>query len=345
MRNQILKRGASRRQTASQSDRPSPRKSVTGVSQSKAYSSDKLASYWRHHRASCLDSLARLLAEPLQSLMTVLVVAIALALPVILLLGISNLQSLSGRMEASPKISLYLNVRARDQAVEQLRDRLSGLPDVERVEFISAQQALEDFQRSSGLGDVLASLSGNPLPAVLVVTPASVALDSVALSRLKTEFEQEAIVDSVNLDMDWVQRLQQIMLLSRKLALALAILLGLGVLLVLGNTIRLAIENRRSEIVVIKLVGATNGFVRRPFLYTGGWYGCLGGALAVVLVYLGYLFVQPAVLKLSLLYQSEFVLQGLGLYGAFKLLLIGAVLGLLGAWLAVWRHLAQIEPE
>ena len=154
-----------------------------------------------------------------------------------------------------------------------------------------------------------------------------------------------ALVDDVMLDMKWMQRLQAMLEVGERLAFSLGLALALGVLLIIGNTIRLAIENRRDEIVVVKLVGGTNAYVRRPFLYTGIWYGVIGGMLAWVLVALGLQWISGPVGHLAELYQSLFHLIGLGFVGLVALLLIGAGLGLLGAWLAVARHLSSIEPK
>ena len=147
------------------------------------------------------------------------------------------------------------------------------------------------------------------------------------------------------LDMEWLQRLNSLMHLSRRLVQIVGGLLVLGVLLILGNTIRLAIENRREEIVVVKLVGGSNAFVRRPFLYTGLWYGVGGGVLAGLLVSLALWFLQQPVADLAKLYGSDFRLRGLGIMGGLNLVVLGGLLGLAGAWLAVTRHLVHIQPR
>ena len=147
------------------------------------------------------------------------------------------------------------------------------------------------------------------------------------------------------LDMEWLQRLNSLMELGRRLVLAVGGMLIVGVLLILGNTIRLAIESRREEIVVVKLVGGSNGFVRRPFLYTGLWYGVGGGVLAAVLVSAALWFLEEPIGELEVLYASAFKLSGLGMMGALNLVILGGLLGLAGAWLAVSRHLVQIEPQ
>ncbi|WP_075186997.1 permease-like cell division protein FtsX [Teredinibacter haidensis] len=315
-----------------------------GAIQSKTSLGDKARSYWGHHRASFLGSLARLLSTPGQTLMTALVVAIALALPATLLVALGNIQQLGDNWDASPKISVYLNLRARETAIEQLIKRLERMAEVNAVQYLSAEQVKADFQRMSGFGEALEALDDNPLPATLVVTPTFAATEAAALQSLGEKIASEAIVDEVSMDMEWVRRLRELMVLGKKIVAALAGLLGLGVLLAVGNTIRLAIENRRDEIVVSKLVGGSDGFVRRPFIYSGGWYGFIGGLLAALIVVAGFWIIEGTVVKLALLYQSDFELQALGFKGCLQLLGIGTLLGWLGAWLAVGRHLAQIEP-
>jgi len=318
---------------------------VSGAVQSKTGLMNKGRSYWRHHRSSMLGSLSRLLSTPVQTLMTALVVAIALALPSTLLVALGNIQQLGDSWDASPKISVYLNLRARENAIELLVERLRKLPEVNSVQYFSADQVLADFQRMSGFGEALDALDVNPLPATLVITPTVSAIELQNLQELGDKIAAEAIVDEVTLDMEWVRRLRELMVLGKKIVVALAGLLGLGVLLAIGNTIRLAIENRRDEIIVSKLVGGTNGFVRRPFIYSGAWYGFIGGLLASLIVVGGFWIIEGSVAKLALLYQSDFSLKGLGFDGSIKLLALGTLLGWLGAWIAVGRHLAQIEPK
>ena len=193
------------------------------------------------------------------------------------------------------------------------------------------------------VADVLASLDENPLPDLVLVTPAS--QGGEAASALREELQATPEVAQAVLDMEWLQRLNSLMELSRRLVLAVGGLLVLGVVLILGNTIRLAIESRREEIVVVKLVGGSNAFVRRPFLYTGLWYGVGGGVFAATLVALSLWFLSAPVDQLAALYQSGFQLSGLGIMGALNLVILGGLLGLTGAWLAVARHLVEIEPR
>lgn len=340
-----VSKGASSSKAASGKGVSSKGASSKGAVQRKTSIVDRFRSYRLHHCTSCVDSFNRLLSTPVQTLMTSLVVAIALALPVTLLLALDNINTLGSSWDSKPKISVYLHVRAKQKAIDQLLQSLESYAEVASVNYLSPDDALADFQRFSGFGGALDALEQNPLPPTVVVSPASIALSSDDLQALAQRISKEAIVDEVSLDMDWVRRLQEIMVLGRKAVLALATLLAIGVLLAIGNTIRLAIENRREEILVVKLVGGTDGFVRRPFLYCGGWYGMFGGIIACFIVVIGYSIIEPSVLRLASLYQSEFELRGLGLALAAQLMLLSTVLGWLGSWFAVGRHLSHIEPS
>lgn len=277
--------------------------------------------------------------------MTALVVAIAMALPATLMVALNNIERMGEHWDSSPKITAYLHLAAQPPAIEQLQTTLRGLPQVDQLHYIPPDQALQDFQQHSGFADVLEVLEDNPLPPTLVITPTASAIDPQQLQALVDRVAEQAIVEQVQIDLDWVRRMQAFMALGQQIVMGLALLLSLGVLLALGNTIRLAIENRRDEIVIIKLVGGTDGFVRRPFLYTGAWYGLFGGVLACILVSIGFAFLAEPVSALANTYHSEFRLRGLGGDGVASLLLISALLGLMGAWLAVSRHLSEIEPK
>lgn len=317
----------------------------TGASQGSIGFQSRVDAWRSHHKHTAVDSFQRLCKSPVQTLMTVLVVAIALTLPATLMVSLNNLQQLGQRWDAQPKLSVFINVLAKEQAIELLQKKLQAWPEVEQVSYISADQALLDFQASSGFGEVLKDLDENPLPPTLVISPQKSQLSTEQLKRLSDRIQAEPIVDLVQYDMEWVRKLKHIMALGQKIVLALAALLSLGVLLAIGNTIRLEIENRREEIVVIKLVGATDGFVRRPFMYSGAWYGLLGGGLAVILVSVGLAYIQTSVSRLAAEYNSDFAMQGLGFDGVVSLVLISVSLGFFGAWLAVGRHLSAIEPQ
>jgi cell division transport system permease protein len=320
------------------------RRRSEGASQSRARLADQYRGWVRHHRLSAADSLGRVMDKPLASLMTWLVIGIALALPVALDVALDNAGTLSEAWESPTQISLFLGDGVSDTQALALAEEFGAREDVAAARFVSREDALAEFSALSGFGDVLASLDDNPLPSLVLVDPAP-SLDSAATGSLRSQLGEHPQVAEAVLDMEWLQRLNSLMVLARRLVLAMGALLVLGVVLILGNTIRLAIENRRDEIVVVKLVGGSNPFVRRPFLYTGLWFGVGGGLMAALLVSGALWYLDGPVTELAALYHSDFSLGGLGLMGALNLVLLGGGLGLAGAWLAVTRHLADIEPR
>lgn len=320
-------------------------KTAGGAMSAKLRLSDRLRSYCYHHLQVCLDALRRLRNTPLQTLMTCLVLAIALALPASLWLALNNIQHIGERWDAAPKISVYLNLGSAEPAIDLLLSDIVAMPEVASVDYISAQAALLEFQNSSTLGKTLSSFEENPLPPTLVVMPVGAKASPERLQALAQRIAKSEIVDDVGLDMQWLHRLYELMALGEHIVMVLAVLLGLGALLAIGNTIRLAIENRRDEIVVTKLVGATDAFVRRPFVYAGAWYGCFGGILACAIVLLVCWALSGPIDRLVFLYESDFEMRGLGWMPAFELLCVSILIGWLGAWLAVGRHLSDIEPK
>ena len=307
---------------------------------------DRWRDYKSHHRATIRESLGKLLREPLQTLMTVAVIAIALALPAALYLTVENIQQLGSNFESSAQITVFVKKGAQPQAIESLRTQLDGLSGVDSTTYISAKQALLEFKALSGFGSALRDLDENPLPAVFLVQPAvSEPIDMGQINRLMTKIASFAVVDDVQIDMVWLQRLHSLTEMGRKVALALGATLGLGVLLVIGNTIRLSIQSRRDEIIVIKLVGGTNAYVRRPFLYTGLLLGLFGALSAAIMIYASLLWLSSSVASLADLYQSQYRLQGLGFVGFLGLMGLGGMFGLGGAWIAVSKHLRDIEPK
>jgi len=340
------------RKTGATSERRRPPKqekapagSDRGAVQSKTSISGRAESYFAHHKTSLISSFQRLISTPVQTVMTALVVAIALALPATLLVALSNVQQVGESWDADPKMSVFISNRAKEQAIQQLIAKLELMPEIASLEYLTADAALEEFKELSGFGEALAGLDSNPLPPTLIITPGDLASAPEAFNALGEKIASEPIVDEVSMDLEWVKRLRELMVLGKKIVMALALLLSLGVLLAIGNTIRLAIENRREEIIITKLVGGNNGFVRRPFLYSGGWYGFFGGVLACIIVSLAFASISGSVARLAALYHGEFELLGLGFTGNLQLLLLSTVLGLFGAWLAVGRHLSAIEPR
>lgn len=317
-------------------------RSGAGATVAKTDRRDRLVAWLSHHRRVCLSTLAELLGNPVSSMMTWLVIGIALGLPLILYVVLQNVSSISGDWGGKPRVALYLTEEATLQAGQALTRQIEQRVDIDEAVFISSTNALQEFQRRSGFGEVLSTLDRNPLPHVIEVVPANP--DPIDLKRLVSAWEVNALIGNVSVDLQWLERLFALLVFAERLVTALAIVLGLGVMLIMGNTIRLAIENRRQEIEVIKLVGGTDAFVRRPFLYLGFWYGLGGAVTAFFLLQTSLYFLSSPVEMLAQSYRDNFALQGLDLLGNLLLLVSGSILGIVGSVLAVSRHLADIEP-
>ena len=304
----------------------------------------RLVAYLVHHARSLLASLGRLYRNPLSNLMTILVIGIALALPTGLYLLLDNARAVSGGWDGAAQVSLFTRLSVSDDQARALAGRLRAWPEVATVRLLTREQSREEFRTLSGYGEALDALAENPLPAVLIITPTAAAGTPEQARLLVARLKSLPEADIVQLDLEWVKRLFAIMDIAQRGVLVIATLLGLAVLLVVGNTIRLDIQNRRDEIVITKLIGGTDAFIRRPFLYNGLWYGLMGSLVALLLVEASQLLLRGPVERLALLYQSGFTLQTLGPAGIGLLLLLGTLLGLAGSWLSVGRHLRDIEP-
>ncbi|AMB77805.1 MULTISPECIES: permease-like cell division protein FtsX [Pseudomonas] len=295
------------------------------------------------HRASLLDSLKRLGKQPIGSFFTCLVMAVALSLPMGLSLLLNNVERLGGSWQRAAQISLYLQLDADSSQGEQLSNQIKGMAGVADAEFISREKALEEFQQQSGLGEALKELPDNPLPGVVLVTPNEV--DKATLEALRERLSELPKVQQAQLDLVWVERLAAILKLGDRFVFGLTVLLVSALLLVIGNTIRLHIENRRIEIEVIKLVGGTDSYVRRPFLYMGALYGFGAGVLSWGVLAFGLNWLNDAVVGLAGLYGSSFALAGVPVADGLSLLLGAVLLGYIGAWIAVARHLRELSPK
>ena len=304
-----------------------------------------LRSYFIRHIQVFFYSLGQLSRSPISTLMTCMVIGIALALPTGLHTLLKNAQQLSGGWESTAQISVYLKKEITVTQAQLLKSDIQQWPDIISVDYISREQALKEFQALSGFGDALKALNMNPLPSVLIVKPKlsknNEQATQILLNRLRTLKQ----TDKAQLDMQWVRRLYAIMNIVERGVQILGFLLALAVLLVVGNTIRLAIQNRRKEIVVMKLIGGTDAFIRRPFLYTGFWYGLFGGFIAWMLVSFTMLSISSPIEKLTTLYQNQFELNNMSFLTTLILLGISILLGLLGSWFTVGRHLREIEPQ
>jgi len=301
--------------------------------------------WFERHAQTLVGSLGRLWQHPFATLLTILVIGIALALPACLHVLVQNVREASGGWSNALDISVYMKQSATLAQAEQAAKRVRQRRDVDEVTVIKADDALKEFRRNSGFGEALDALKGNPLPHALVVRPDADYRDAARVQALTAELRKIDGVDIVQLDTEWVSRFNAILDVVRRGVLLAAALFALGILVIVGNTIRLDIENRRDEIEVTKLVGGSDAFVRRPFLYNGVWYGTGGALVAGLIVAIVVFVLGDPVRRIAGLYGSEFHLQGIGLIGWAALLLGGATLGWFGSFIVATRELRQIEPK
>ncbi len=305
----------------------------------------RLRNYFALHFQVSTTSLAKLAAAPFSSFMTAAVIAIALALPAVLHVFLDKVQSLSGSWRDSAQISLFLNEGLSEKAAADFAAELGTWDEIANVVHIPPDTALEEFAASAGMGDALALLDENPLPNVIVVTPTMAHKAPAQVKALTARLKEELQVDIAQLDLEWLERLHGLLELADRVVVVLSSLLAAAVLFVIGNTIRLAIQSRRDEIEVTKLIGGSDAFVRRPFLYSGCWYGLMGALMAWGLVNLLLALLDDPVQHLATLYGSEFRVGLVDIQTTLLLLISGPLLGWLGAWSAAGRHIRAIEPR
>ena len=305
----------------------------------------RLVSYLAHHLQMLIASLGYLSRQPVSSLMTSAVIAIALALPAGLYIALDNASQLSAEWDGTTLISLFLRNDVSIDKAEKLASKLKKSKDIEKVIIIDRDRGLKQFQKISGFGDAIKFLDENPLPHVITVQPAVDQQRPDKVVHLVEKLQNENLVELAQLDMQWVKRLYTLLDVARRGVWIIGSLLSLAVLLIIGNTIRLDIQNRREAIEVSKLIGASDAFIRRPFLYTGMWYGISGGLLAWLLIAISLGIMADPVQKLAALYHSSYDLIGLSGSDISTLILMSCILGLGGSWIAVGRHLSDIEPS
>jgi cell division transport system permease protein len=304
-----------------------------------------LSSYGTRHAQALLGSLGRLARTPLATILTVTVIGVALALPTGLALFVQNARLATGDFKNAVDFTVHFKVGTALERVNQLARTVRQRDDIESVTVTSADDSLEEFKKNSGFGDALAALENNPLPHHLVVRPKADGAAPVEAEALRRYFAAWPEVEVVQLDSDWVRRFNAILDVLRRVLWTAIVVLGFGVLAVVGNTIRLEIQNRRSEIEVTKLVGGSNAFVRRPFLYTGAFYGLAGALLAALIIWGAGSYLERAVAALAAQYGSRFDLAGLGWREFGTLAGVSGILGWFGALISTGRHLRQIEPR
>jgi cell division transport system permease protein len=305
----------------------------------------RVASYVTHHLQVFIASLGYLTRQPVSTLMTSAVIAIALALPAGLYIALDNASQLSAGWDGSTQISLFMKKNVDYTQAEKLAASLRLNREIKSVNIIDRDTGLKQFQKISGFGDAIKFLDENPLPHVITVQPYVDQQRPDKVMQLVKTLQTEPMVELAQLDMQWVKRLYTLLEIAQRGVWIIGTLLSLAVLLIIGNTIRLDIQNRREAIEVSKLIGASDAFIRRPFLYTGVWYGLLGGLIAWVLIATSMSILDEPVERLSSLYHSNYVLSGLSASNTAYLLAISCLLGFAGSWIAVSRHLKDIEPS
>ncbi|CAG7855881.1 Cell division protein FtsX [biofilm metagenome] len=306
---------------------------------------DRIKAWRDQHAQALFSSLGRLFASPFSSAMTIGVLALAISLASGFYLVVINLQQLTTGLEASNQISLFLRDEISEARAEKYAKTIRLNPAVKQVKVITKKQAMDEFKSFSGFGDAIDVLEKNPLPIVIEVLPKDALVDKQALTQLFEDFKQATEVDFAQMDMAWVERLQSIVATTRLSAILLAILLGFAIFFIVGNTIRLEIHNRKHEIIIAKLVGATNGFIQRPFLYTGFWIGFLSGVFGWFIVTIILLILRPAMENLSGLYQGAFHLMFFSYSETLMLLLLSIGLAVFGSWLVLQIQIKELQPE
>jgi len=315
------------------------------LTRSKLPISGRIVMFFIRHIQHALGSMGELWRNPISSLMTMAVLGVSLSLPAALQVLVKNAETITQSWNSAAEISLFVDEGRSERTIQSLIARIKVYPEVSDVNYINRDQALEEFQRLSGFGEALSYLDTNPLPAVVTVTPSLKYSSPIGARELLKKLEMEPEVSFGRLDIEWLERLQAVVRLLERTVLAIAALLVLAVVLVIGNTIRLAIMNRRTEIEVMKLVGATEAFIQRPFLYTGIWYGVIGGVLAWIIINLLVWYLDSALSDLLGLYGSQLEMQSLTLAELGQLVVLASFLGWLGSYLSVRQHLRSIEPS
>ena len=314
----------------------------SNVRRDRPATSNRISAYLLHHLKSMLFSLDKIYQAPTTTIMTVAVIGITLSLPGGFYLFLKNIDAISGDFRSSSQISLYLDLGVSEKQARALEKRIANTADVTSTRFISRESSLEEFRQNSGFGKSIDTLSSNPLPHTIIVEP--VEADTFTVRNLLKSLQAMPEVEIAKLDTEWLERLYTIIEIAKRSVIIITILFAFAVLLIIGNTIRLDIQNRYQEIVVTKLIGATDAFIRRPFLYGGVWYGLLGGIISWLIVEIGYLAIAGPLERLNLLYQSDMNLITFSFHDFIILITSSTLLGLAGSWIAVARHLNQIEP-
>lgn len=306
---------------------------------------EQFQAYLLNHAHGLFSSLGRLSRNPFTTGMTIVVLAVTIALAGCFYIIVANIQQLTGNLQASNQMSLFLKEHINETAGQKLADQLSQNANVEAMKFIGKRQAMEEFKTHSGFGEALNALDHNPLPNVIQIMPKNVLDSRESVDNLMAEFKKMPEVDFVQVDMQWVERLQAILHMASRGVSVVGILLGFAVTFITGNTIRLELHHRQDEVFISKLVGATHAFIQRPFLYTGFWLGFIAGFSAWLVITIMLLVLEGPVERLSSLYDSSFELLFLSFSESILLLMIASGLAVVGSWGVLHYQLQRLKPE
>lgn len=316
-----------------------------GARRTRISSPQRLLMFFLSHIRQALASLGELWRNRGASLMTVAVLGLSITLPSTLYILLKNTEKVSAGWEQASEITLFLHQHTQAGDIRQLATRLSLWPEIDSLTHIDKAAALDEFKQLSGFGEALNYLEENPLPDVILVTPNSKHTSPTAARLLLEKLQKEREVELGQLDIQWLERLHGLVAIAKELVSVVALLLFIAVVLIIGNTIRLNILNKRDEILVLKLVGATDAFIQRPFMYTGFWYGLLGGLLAWFTTWLLLWWMSDSISRVTQLYQTQFELTGLQGESLLGMLGLSVFLGLAGSLLSVHKHIRAIEPK
>lgn len=315
-----------------------------GANQRKIGFIQRATSWLVSHVRQATASLGDLWRTPIPSLMTILVLGFSLSLPAALYVVNKNGQQVASQWQNPAQISVFLKKSQGSAQIQHLVEQLEGWESIEQVDWMSKDDALMEFKDSSGFGNALNYLDENPLPDVLIITPSSSYKSPKQAAQLQAQLEELPSVAIAKLDIEWLERLQAMLGLLQNSFSGLAILLCVSVVLIIGNTIRLSILSQKSAIEVMKLVGATDAFIQRPFLYAGIWYGLFGAFLSWIVIASLLWWLESAVNQLTQLYDSPIHLISLTPAESLALMAIAAAMGLIGSWFSVRQHIRAIEP-
>ncbi|MFL2555801.1 MAG: permease-like cell division protein FtsX [Gammaproteobacteria bacterium] len=298
----------------------------------------------RRHGQAFFYSLGQYTKNPVNNILTTMVIGIALAFPAGFIVFLDNVSAVSSSLNNTVELNLFLDMEVNEKQATALKDRLATHNDIKETILIKNDEALSEYKKLSGFDNVLDALDENPFPHLILVKPEFNNVVDTKVTRLVNELIEIPEVENIQYDSKWINRLVKIIDIVKLVVLILSALLVTAVLLIIGNTIRLSIYNNRDEIEITKLFGGSDSFIQRPFLYSGFWYGVFGSFVAWLLVIVSISILDAPIKKLSGLYETSFQLSGLGIANTLFLFGIGIFLGLIGSWISVKRHLSSIEP-